>query len=66
MSTEIVKSLATFLEAIPYQVVTWDKSVIDHLAANPEKMQDFRSGSIATKWRIYSAIKYHRQASMTR
>jgi hypothetical protein len=58
MELEIVKSLASFLEAIPYQVATWDKKVVDHLAAHPEKMRDFHSGSPTTKWGIYSSIKY--------
>ena len=65
MSTEIVKSLASFLEAVPYQVETWDKRVIEHLATNPEKMHAFRNGTPLAKWRIYSAIKYpqHRIAA---
>lgn len=58
MELDIVKSLANFLEAIPYQVATWDKKVIDHLVAHPEKMKDFHSGSITMKWKIYSSIKY--------
>lgn len=58
MKPEIIKSLANFLEAIPYQVATWDKKVVEHLSAHPEKMQDFHSGSASTKWRIYSSIKY--------
>lgn len=58
MKPDIVKSLANFLEAIPYQVATWDKKVVDHLFAHPEKLQAFHSGSASTKWRIYSSIKY--------
>lgn len=58
MYPEIVSSLATFLEALPYQVATWDKRVVDHLAANPEKLQDFKNGTATVKWRIYSSIKY--------
>lgn len=58
MNTEIVKSLASFLEAVPYQVEKWDRRVIEHLATNPEKLQAFHSGSPLAKWRIYSAIKY--------
>ena len=58
MSTEIVKSLANFLEAMPYQVETWDKNVVEHLSANPEKMKAFSTGSATMKWRIYSSIKY--------
>jgi hypothetical protein len=61
MNPEIVKSLAHFLEAIPYQVATWDRHVVDHLAAHPEKMKDFHQGSATTKWRIYSSIKYQPQ-----
>lgn len=58
MDLDIVKSLANFLDAIPYQVATWDRKVVDHLKAHPEKMQDFHRGCATTKWRIYSAIKY--------
>jgi len=58
MNPEIVKSLANFLEALPYQVATWDKNVVEHLTANPEKMQAFSTGSATTKWRIYASIKY--------
>lgn len=58
MEPEVVKSLANFLEAIPYQVATWDKKVVDHLTANPEKMKDFHMGSATMKWEIYSSIKY--------
>lgn len=58
MHIEIVKTLANFLEAIPYQVATWDKHVVDHLARNPDKMQVFKNGSLEAKWRIYSSIKY--------
>lgn len=58
MRSDIVKSLATFLEALPYQVETWDKRVIDTLFAQPEKLDDFRNGSPTAKWRIYSSIKY--------
>lgn len=58
MKPEIVNLLASFLEAIPYQVATWDKKVVDHLFAHPDKMQDFQNGSATTKWRIYSSIKY--------
>ena len=65
MSIEIVKSLASFLEAIPYQVEVWDKHVIQHLATNPAELQAFRVGTPLAKWRIYSAIKYpqHRVAA---
>jgi hypothetical protein len=59
MHTEIVKTLASFLEAVPYQVATWDKSVIEHLIAHPEQMKAFSTGSATTKWRIYASIKYH-------
>jgi hypothetical protein len=58
MKPEIVKSLANFLEAMPYQVATWDKKVVDHLAAHPEKLKDFHAGTPTKKWGIYSAIKY--------
>lgn len=58
MEPEVVKSLANFLEAIPYQVATWDKKVVDHLTAHPEKMRDFHMGSATMKWKIYSSIKY--------
>lgn len=58
MNTEIVKSLANFLEALPYQVAAWDKNVVEHLTAHPEKLKAFHNGSAAMKWRIYSSIKY--------
>jgi hypothetical protein len=58
MKPETVKSLANFLEAIPYQVATWDKKVIDYLDEHPEQMKDFHSGSATMKWKIYSSIKY--------
>ena len=58
MNPEIVKSLAHFLEALPDQVATWDKKVVDHLSANPDKLQAFHSGSATAKWGIYSSIKY--------
>lgn len=58
MNTKIVGMLASFLEAMPDQVATWDRKVVDYLDANPEKMKDFHSGSQTVKWRIYSSIKY--------
>lgn len=58
MNPEIVTTLATFLEAIPDQVATWDRKVVDHLSANPEEMRMFNNGSATIKWHIYSAIKY--------
>lgn len=62
MNPETVKSLAHFLEAVPDQVATWDRVVVDHLDAHPEKMRDFQSGTATTKWGIYSAIKYRAAA----
>lgn len=58
MRTEIVKSLAAYLEAIPYQIEAWDRRVIEHLAANPGKLSAFRAGTDEAKWQIYSSIKY--------
>jgi hypothetical protein len=59
MNPEIVKSLAVFLEALPEQVATWDKKVVEHLSTHPDKLRAFHSGSPTAKWRIYAAIKYH-------
>jgi hypothetical protein len=58
MNPEIVKSLAHFLEALPEQVATWDKKVVEHLSAHPDKLHAFHSGSATAKWRIYASIKY--------
>lgn len=58
MHTDIVRSLASFLDAIPYQVALWDKRVVDHFVAHPDKLKAFSSGSATSKWQIYSEIKY--------
>lgn len=63
METDIVRSLANFLEAAPYQVMHWDKKVVDHFTSNPEAMHAFRTGSATTKWDLYAAVKYRAQAA---
>ena len=55
---QIISELAAYLEAWPKQVNTWDRSVIEHLLANPEILHRFRSGNEAEKWQIYKSIRY--------
>lgn len=50
--------MASFLEACPSQVQTWDDSVVKHLVNNPGTLQAFKAGCDTTKWNIYRSIKY--------
>lgn len=58
MKAEVVKHMATFLEACPTQVTTFDSEVVDHLTQNPSKLHAFKLGCDAIKWDIYQSIKY--------
>jgi hypothetical protein len=44
--------VASFLEACPSQVQTWDDSVVKHLVNNPGTLQAFKAGCDTTKWNI--------------
>lgn len=58
MQQEVLTLLSSFLEAIPVQVKTWDKKVIDYLSNNAKALQEFKAGNNSTKWNIYSDIRY--------
>jgi hypothetical protein len=58
MKKEVLKHVASFLEASPSQVQTWDDSVVKHLVNNPGTLQAFKAGCDTTKWNIYRSIKY--------
>lgn len=58
MKREVIKHVASFLEACPTQVQTWDDNVVKHLVSNPDTLQAFKAGSDTTKWSIYRSIKY--------
>lgn len=65
MKAEIIKHVASFLEACPSQVKFWDGDVIDHLVKDPTKLHAFKIGCDTKKWDIYHSIKY-RPAQRTR
>lgn len=54
----VVQELAHFLEALEYQVLAWDRKVVETLTGNTEVFKRFQQGCPNTKWRIYSEIKY--------
>jgi hypothetical protein len=58
MTLEIAKMLASYLEVPPYQVLTWDRKVIDDLVGNQRTLTAFKQGCAKTRWRIYHSIKY--------
>lgn len=58
MKAEIIKHVASFLEACPSQVKFWDSDVIDHLAKDSTQLHAFKSGCDIKKWDIYHSIKY--------
>lgn len=58
MHKAIAESIASMLDAIPYQVEQWDGPVIEHLAQNPMVRSQFDEAGEDTKWNIYHAIKY--------
>jgi hypothetical protein len=66
MRPDVVNSLAAFLEAMPYQVETWDRKVVERLSADQEKLNAFDAGTADTKWWIYSSIKYSGNSAMQR
>lgn len=58
MQKIIANSIASLLEAIPYQVELWDGRVIDRLARDPHLRNRFNEGDEEIKWDIYHSIKY--------
>jgi hypothetical protein len=58
MHSEVLKLLSTYLEALPAQVNTWDRKVVEYLSRNTSIYQEFKSGNDATRWGIYAGIKY--------
>lgn len=58
MRKAIANTIASLLDAIPYQVELWDGEVIDHLVHNSELLSDFDEGGSDAKWSIYHSIKY--------
>lgn len=57
MGAEVEHTLATFLEAFPYQVKTWDAKAIANLSEHPQAFEEFKAGNEATKWQIYLAMR---------
>ena len=58
MTTEVLTLLSGFLGAMPSQVGTWDKKVIDYLTRDAEAYQAFKSGTDSARWDIYAGVKY--------
>lgn len=58
MYSEVLKLLSTYLEALPAQVGTWDRKVVEYLSRNAPIYQEFKSGNDSTRWSIYSGIKF--------
>lgn len=54
----VVQELTRFLDALPEQVLAWDRKVIDRLSANVALFREFQGGGSAAKWKIYSTIRY--------
>lgn len=58
MQQAIVNTIASMLEAIPYQVELWDGKVIDCLVRDPHLLHRFHAGGKEAQWHIYYALKY--------
>jgi hypothetical protein len=58
MREAVLHHLATYFDALPYQVEFFDKKVIDHLTLNPGQFEIFQKGDMAEKWIAYRSIKY--------
>ena len=58
MVAEVEQMLATFLEAYPDQVKTWDAGVITRMTGNPQAFEAFKAGDDTTKWHIYISLRH--------
>lgn len=58
MSWEIAEMLAAYLEVPLYQVMAWDRDVIDSMLKDHNAFRAFKQGCPQTRWGIYHSIKY--------
>ena len=58
MKHQVIDVLASYLEAVPQQVLAWDEKVINHFVANPGTFNQFKQSNDYERWDIYSSIRY--------
>jgi len=58
MQHEVLNVLATYLEAPAYQVMAWDRDVVDQFVNNPHLFETFQNSGSHARWDIYRAIRY--------
>jgi hypothetical protein len=58
MKNKVISELCAFLNALPQQILLWDKKVVDFLVQHPDIFARFQDGCHYTKWDIYQSIKH--------
>jgi len=58
MPWEIAEMLAAYREAPLYQVMAWDRDVIERMFHDHNTFRAFKHGCPHTRWSIYHALKY--------